>query len=247
MSGDLEGNPNGPIQAFKGPLTNGLGIQPMGVGTATLAGAAGSVDGMTVGGDELMSASVAFNVNLTDTATDVASNINANWRAHTFFATSSAAVVSVFQRTAGALTAAEATLVTTLTTMTSTDVNIAGATDTITTIHSGESAVVLAAKYWQLKIDWDNFGTGTVGGKTAPDNLDADTLRLVELRLTSDQEIAFFAGGISADAGAAPVGDTLAADTKHTIPFLVSRGETPPHMVTKVGSNATWKYQFMYI
>lgn len=98
-------------------------------GTATLAGASGSVDGMTINSVEVMSGSEAFDTDLTTTAVNVAANITANTSAPDYTATSAGAIVTVKAANGVGAGANTFALVTSLTTMTSTDVNMANGVD----------------------------------------------------------------------------------------------------------------------
>jgi hypothetical protein len=97
-------------------------------GTATIAGASGSVDGMEVNGVEIMSGAEAFDTNSDTTATNVASNITANTSSPDYDASATGSVITVTAKTDDDNHEAVNgfTLVTTLTTMTSTDVDMAG-------------------------------------------------------------------------------------------------------------------------
>jgi len=93
-------------------------------GSATLAGASGSVDGMTVNGVQILDHSVPFNTTLTQTAADVAEAINLNPANKQFIATSSGAKVIITAKPGYGTVPNTWALVTSLTTMTSTDVNM---------------------------------------------------------------------------------------------------------------------------
>ena len=94
-------------------------------GTVTLdSGASGSVDGVTVNSVQVMSGAVSFDTDLATTATAVASNITAHTSSPNYTATSLGAVVTI----TAAVTASANTFVvaTTLTTIATTNVNMAG-------------------------------------------------------------------------------------------------------------------------
>lgn len=90
-------------------------------GKITFTGAAGSVDGITVGGVEIMSGSVAFDTSLTITVAAVAANINANVSVPNYTATAAVGVLTITSVDPGVV--AE-TVVSDTTTMGSTDVNV---------------------------------------------------------------------------------------------------------------------------
>lgn len=126
-------------------------------GTATLAGSAGSITGMTVAGRELMSGSVAFDTSLTVTAAAVAANINRNSKAGHWKASSSGAVVTITAPVGdGAAWNSIGTLITTGTGgLTSTDVNVGTAVAGVDSVNglkfepaSAGSLVKLASQTW---------------------------------------------------------------------------------------------------
>lgn len=93
-------------------------------GTVDLTGgASGSVDGITVDGVEIMSGTVAFNGTLTQTATDVAANITANTSNPNYTATSAGTLITI---TAVVNEVSTDVVVSSVTTITSTDVNMSG-------------------------------------------------------------------------------------------------------------------------
>lgn len=141
------------------------GLAP--TGTVTIAGSAGSVNTITVGGVEILGGAVSYASSLTVTAAAVAAKINANQSNPKYFATSSAAVVTIWPIASGVSTA---TVVTTGTTLTFTDVNIGtgsagtsvstGVTNKYFEIYSientGQEALVIREKDWIL----DDYRTG---------------------------------------------------------------------------------------
>ncbi len=96
-------------------------------GTVTLdTGASGSVDSIKVDGVEIMSGSVPFNTSLAQTATDVATNINAFTSDPNYTANAVAAVITI---TAVRKEASTDTVISVATTITTTDVNMSGGAD----------------------------------------------------------------------------------------------------------------------
>lgn len=98
------------------------------VGSVELTGGvSGSVDGITVNAVEIMSGAVAFNTDLPTTAQDVADNINANTSTPNYTATVSGNIISITSVDKG--TAVNGfVVVSTVTTITKADINMAGAT-----------------------------------------------------------------------------------------------------------------------
>lgn len=95
-------------------------------GTVTLTGGgAGSVDSVTVNGVTVTSGAVAFNVSLSQTATDLASNITAHTSTPNYSAAAVGAIVTITAASVGQ-TPNGYVVATTLTTITTTNVNMAG-------------------------------------------------------------------------------------------------------------------------
>jgi len=93
-------------------------------GTVDLTGgASGSVDGITVDGIEIMSGSVPFNTTLTQTATDVAANITANTSNPNYTASSAGTLITITKVDKEPSTDV---VISTTTTITTTDVNMSG-------------------------------------------------------------------------------------------------------------------------
>lgn len=109
-------------------------------GTVTLnTGAAGSVDGITVNGVEIMSAAVPFNATLDQTALDVAANINNNVANTDYSASATGAVITITYLGVDKTDSNGFVVVSTVTTITSTDVNMAGGVSAVV----GDYAAVL--------------------------------------------------------------------------------------------------------
>lgn len=94
-------------------------------GTVTLAGAAGSVDGITVDGVEIMSGAVDFLTSLTITAAAVVVNINAGPQKLNYLASSSGAIITITALANNKTDANGLVVVASTTTITTTDVNMA--------------------------------------------------------------------------------------------------------------------------
>lgn len=118
-------------------------------GTATLAGSSGSVDNLTVDGIEVLGGSVPFTTDLATTAAKVAAKINANPHNQLVKASAAGAVVTLKMRRGWGALANGLAVVTTLTTMTSTDVDIGSGVAGVTSINGlrfGEGATGTVAK-----------------------------------------------------------------------------------------------------
>ena len=108
--------------------------EALGRGCVTLAGSGGSVDSILVNGVDILGAAVAWDTDLTTTAANVAEQINSYQpiRGPKYMATSIGAVITIIMLygtgTAGNGTAG--TIVSSVTTMTSTDVSIGGTAGT---------------------------------------------------------------------------------------------------------------------
>lgn len=109
-------------------------------GTVTLnTGAAGSVDGITVNGVEIMSGAEAFDTDLDTTAQNVADNINTNTSTPDYSASATGAVITITYLGVDKTDSNGYVVVSSVTTITSTDVNMAGGTTGIV----GDQAAVL--------------------------------------------------------------------------------------------------------
>lgn len=96
-------------------------------GTVTLTGgASGSVDTITVNSVNILNASVPFNTSLTQTAEDVAAQINRSTSNPDYMATSSGAVVTISALPGTGTAPNGFTVASTVTTITKTDVNMSG-------------------------------------------------------------------------------------------------------------------------
>ncbi len=127
-------------------LSTAAGI--LSTGTVTLdTGAAGSVDGITVNSIEIMSGAEAFDTDLSDTATNVAANITANTSVPNYTAVAVGAVITITADAEG-IGPNGLTVTSSATTITTTDVDMAGGTDTasniVMKIANGNSVVTVA-------------------------------------------------------------------------------------------------------
>jgi hypothetical protein len=96
-------------------------------GTVTFTGSSGSVDGITVDGYEIMSGAEAFDTDLATTVANVAENINNNPKNQLFVASSSAGVLTLTAKYGLGTLVNGFVVVSSTTTMGSTDVNIGSA------------------------------------------------------------------------------------------------------------------------
>ena len=109
-------------------VTSRTPVAATATGTVTLtSGASGSVDDITVDGVSLMSASVPFNTDLSTTAADVVTNINAY--STDYSASSVGAVITITATATGS--AFNGNLVVDATTITATDTNMTGGSDAL--------------------------------------------------------------------------------------------------------------------
>jgi hypothetical protein len=126
-------------------------------------GAAGSVNTLTVNGIEIMGGAVNFNTSLAQTATDVCTKINNNPKNYLFQATNggTATITITAKPGLGALPNAWA-VVSTVTTLTKTDANMAGGVDPVNGLNWAASAAGTLTKEsgtWQGTA----VATGTAG------------------------------------------------------------------------------------
>lgn len=132
-------------------------------GTATLAGSSGSVTSITVDGVEILGATVPFNTSLSQTASDVADQINKYRSQPNYTASASGAVVTIKAPRGMGATANSKAVVTAATTMTSTDVDMSGGVSAANGLRFGVSAdgvlVKDAAQTWSGVA----VATGTAG------------------------------------------------------------------------------------
>lgn len=128
-------------------------------GTVELTGgAAGSVDGITVNGVQIMSSAVAFNSSLSQTATDVAANITAHTSSPNYTATADGAVITISAAQSVGADANGFVVVSSATTITTSDTNMAsGVTNAVTSITVNGVEVLSTRVNWTVS----NAGTAT--------------------------------------------------------------------------------------
>lgn len=149
-------------------------------GTITLAGSAGSVTAVTVNGVSIIDNAVPFNTSLTQTAADLAAEINNTCSAPDYTATASGAVVTIrAMRNTGAGPNGFV-VASTLTTMTATNVNLSGGVTALNGLKWGTSSAGVLAKHpvqvWSGvaanggTAGWFRF-TGSVGDSGVTDSV----------------------------------------------------------------------------
>ena len=131
-------------------ISNRTPVATAAYGSITLAtGAAGSVNSVTVNGVTITSGSVAFNTSLSQTATDLASNINAYTSSPNYTAVANGATVTITASTAGS--APNGFVVTaSLTTITATYVNMN---------YGSDGLDASALNQWMFQYMYDSSGS----------------------------------------------------------------------------------------
>jgi len=178
-------------------------------------GASGSVDTVKVGGLEVLGVAVPFNVSLTQTATDVAAQINKFHGHKLVTATSAGAVITLTAKLGYGTAINGVTVISTVTTITKTDVNMGSAVAGVSQVNGlnfDDVAVGLLAK--RTGQTWS--GVGLVDGVAGwfrlrgpiADNDSADSAGAFT-RL--DGNIATSGGDMTASS------TTLAAAATHTV------------------------------
>lgn len=121
-------------------------------GTMTLSGSSGSVTAVSVGGVSVIDNAVPFNTSLTQTAADLAAEINNAETVPNYTATSSGAVVTIIAPRGMGAAANSLTVTGTLTTMTATYANTSGGVTATNGLKFGVSTagvlVKLATQVW---------------------------------------------------------------------------------------------------
>lgn len=210
-------------------LTNASGTftaETLPVWTVVLAGSAGSVNSIKVGGLELMSGAVSFTSDLTTTAAAVAANITANYSLIDFTAISTdASVYIVGPKGSGALLNSM-TCTTAVTTMTATPAN-AGAVSTsgVTAVNGLTFTFPAADGRVTMSGTWSGVGAaaGTVGyARLVCDGADAGTASSTTYRrIDGTATITGGAGDFTIDNTSVSIGQTI---TGTGIYFGTSKG-----------------------
>lgn len=206
------------ITSSSGALTN----EVLSSGTVTLTGgASGSVNTLTVNGLEIMGAAVLFNGTLTQTAADVAAQINAYHSYAEYTATSSGAVITITALPGSGTAPNGFVVASTVTTITKTDVNMAGGVAAVNGLKFGAPSAGSISKLASQTWSGVNVASGTAGwyrqyGSVA-DSGAADT-NLVYIRedgaiATSGAELNMSSTALVAAATTTISGDTLTIPT----------------------------------
>jgi len=143
-----------------------IDVSAAATGTVTLtAGAAGSVNTVKVNGVTVTSAGVAYNASLSQTATDVASNITAHTSSPDYNAAAVGAVITLTAVTLGTGTN-DFVVLSTNTTIESTDVDMSGGTSGKTSTTAATPAVIsdtTLADDAEITVDIDVIGSSAAG------------------------------------------------------------------------------------
>lgn len=143
-----------------GALTN----EVLATGTVTLnSGASGSVNTLTVNSLEIMGAAVSFNTSLTQTAADVAAQINAYHSMQEYVASSSGAVVTITALPGSGTGPNGFVVASTATTITKTDVNMASGVAAVNGLKFGAPVATVISKLASQTWTGVNGATGTAG------------------------------------------------------------------------------------
>jgi hypothetical protein len=116
-------------------------------GSVTLAGSGGSVTNLTVNGVSIIDNPVPFNTSLTQTAADLAAEINNSLSAPDYTASASGAVVTITAVRATGASVNGYVVATTKTGMTSTDVNMSGGVTAVNGLRWGTSSAGVLVKH----------------------------------------------------------------------------------------------------
>lgn len=148
-------------------ISNGSGAitkEVLSTGSVTLnSGASGSVNTLTVNSVEIMGAAVNFNATLTQTAADVAAQINRFKSVPDYTATSSGAVVTISALPGTGTGPNTLTVASTVTTITKTDANMAGGVASANGLKFDTSLAGVLSKLSTQTWSGVNAATGTAG------------------------------------------------------------------------------------
>lgn len=133
-------------------------------GSMTLTGgASGSVNTVTVNGVDVLGGVVAFNTSLTQTAADVAAQINRNSKNRTFVATSAGAIITLTASGGMGVTPNTWAVSSTLTTLTASYVAFAGGVDAVNGLLFDYSVAGALSKRATQTWSGNALATGTAG------------------------------------------------------------------------------------
>lgn len=145
--------PTGTLLATITAASGSRTAEVLSTGTMTLTGgASGSVDTITINGVSIMDAAVPFNTSLTQTAADCAAMINNSFSSPDYTATSSGAVITFYAMRGTGASPNTFVVAQTLTTITSSDTNMASGVTAVNGLKFGVSSagvlVKLASQAW---------------------------------------------------------------------------------------------------
>jgi hypothetical protein len=190
-------------------------------GTVTLnSGSAGSVNTLTVNGVEVMGAAVAFNSTLAQTAADVAAQINRFKSTPDYMATATGPVVTISALPGTGTSPNTFVVASGVTTITKTDVNLAGGVASVNGLKFDTPAVGVMTRLATQTWSGLNVATGTAGwfrqyGSVA----DASALDVTALALRIDGAVATSGGEMNLNSTAFTSGATTTlASWSMTIP-----------------------------
>lgn len=160
-----EAAPTGTLLATYSDASGSLTREILSSGSVSLTGgASGSVDTLAVNSLEIMGSSTPFNTTLTQTAADVCTKINDNPKNHLFNASNSGSAVITIKAKAGMGTLPNAwTVVSTTTTITKTDANMAGGVTAVNGLKWGDSIGAVISKLTTQVWSGTAAATGTAG------------------------------------------------------------------------------------
>jgi hypothetical protein len=155
---------SGTLLAIISKSSGALTEEVQSTGTVTLTGgASGSINTLTVNSIAILNVTVPFNTSLTQTATDLAAAINNNPKNLLYIASASGAVVSIKGKLGLGATPNGWVVASTATTITKTDVNMAGGVDAVNGLTFGDSDAGTLVK--AANETWSGVGlaAGTAG------------------------------------------------------------------------------------
>jgi hypothetical protein len=147
------------ITANAAPITNEI----LAAGSVTLAGAAGSLNTLTVNGVDILGGAVPFDSTLGQTALDVAAAINAHKSSPDYTATAVGAVVTISALPGTGTTPNGFAVAAGATTMTATPTNMAGGVSPANGLLFGNSLAGVLTKLASQVWSGVNAATGTAG------------------------------------------------------------------------------------
>jgi hypothetical protein len=132
-------------------------------GTLLLAGAAGSINTVSVNGVSIIDAAVPFNTDLNTTAADLAAAINASQSVPDYTASANGATVTITAQLGMGASANGMVVAYTATTMTATASNMSGGADAVNGLRWGHSSAGAVSKLFSQIWEGTNVAGGTAG------------------------------------------------------------------------------------